>query len=102
MTLDQLQALLDAATPGEWAIVPSRGAITVRGAGKQRPVAEMWMTDPGAAEANAALIVAMRNELPRLIACVRAADAMRKAGATGNMQAIAYDTARCALARREL
>jgi hypothetical protein len=35
--------------------------------------------------------------LPRLIACVRAADAMRKAGATGNMQAIAYDTARRAL-----
>lgn len=85
MTLDQLQALLDAATPGEWT-ADAGEAFNVRGSDGGIVAQVHWLRGRHGAfgrreqeevTANMRLIVAAHNALPALLECVRAAIAMR-------------------------
>ena len=80
MTIERLRELEQAATPGPWqSHVDSRRALSVLDGSSipyrvaAIPKRDYWPLD-GAGEANAALIAAMRNALPALLA---AADALR-------------------------
>lgn len=75
MNIDELDRLLAAATPDKWTVSKEAPGITIRADGGGLPVAEMWIGGTLRPRHNAALIVAAINALPKLIACVRAADA---------------------------
>ena len=81
--LDELERLLEAATPGPWGVgegddPPYPIITTPNGHGM---VAETWGgQDVEHGHADAALIVAAVNSLPALIAAARRAEALEKAG----------------------
>jgi hypothetical protein len=79
--IGELEALLERATPGPWEaeIHQHEAAISANGKGQDH-IVSTWSDDLCGdlpMEANAALIVALRNHAPTLIARMRAAEAER-------------------------
>ncbi len=90
VTLKKLEQLLAKATPGKWRTFISCGVVAIMKAGSRRGGgygekevihwAGFDSSDyPNATEANAALIVALRNAAPHLIAKAREANELRAA-----------------------
>jgi len=98
MTLDELGVLLEKATPGPWVprYTESHGRryglrdvalgyedhmLCIKGSGGAMSYTETVFSFPGSTddEANAALIAALRNEAPRLLAAARENERMREA-----------------------
>lgn len=84
MSIESLKALAKAATPGAWEkYSPSNGKRTYVIASKGR---EYLFQQQREVEPNADYVVAACNALPKLIACVEAAKAMRRHAPTIKQQ----------------
>ncbi len=86
LNVDELTALLDAATPGPWATDSGQCCTYLTAAveggsatDENENIAEVFSVRDGA---DAGLIAALRNAAPALIAAVRERDALRAAVAT--------------------